>query len=508
MTAAKIYKRIIWLVAALLLLGVLPVVGAPAGAQTPSQGFSFLPATIDEIKWIANGPIPRLAGVSGDLAAYGIDSGGCGHCGPYTSSMVVYDLIGGRKVTIKPAIVESFPGSGRWIGASEIQLSAPILLWKQPDRSAGIGSFTPGDFECTTCFYNIATGEGGEWTGGALRPNPESRWQTRIISATYPSRSADTIEVVERATGRVVLRQQLEPGAFQTQTAVGTDKIVFAYAPEGYPGRTLIKVLWLIQPNPAFTRVWAKADQPVASRKVARSWLWGPAPLYLGEEAYNEGSGGRHMVQYFDKSRMEVNDPEGDPNNPYYVTNGLLPVEMLSGEIQIGDTARVQASVPATIPVAGDPRKDNPLTPSYETMATVASLKGENRAPDRTGQRVDDTIDVYGIVRKDPARASLARYVSYVTQTGHNIPDVFNTYLNGMNGTFGYDWVYVLGYPITEAYWTRMRVSGRDMPVLVQVYQRRVLTYTPDFPAGWRVQQGNVGQHYLEWRYALNSKTP
>jgi hypothetical protein len=61
-----------------------------------------------------------------------------------------------------------------------------------------------------------------------------------------------------------------------------------------------------------------------------------------------------------------------------------------------------------------------------------------------------------------------------------------------------------MGYPISEGYWTTMRVSGRDMPVLVQAYQRRVLTYVPDFPANWKVQMGNVGQHYFEWRYVMN----
>jgi hypothetical protein len=48
-------------------------------------------------------------------------------------------------------------------------------------------------------------------------------------------------------------------------------------------------------------------------------------------------------------------------------------------------------------------------------------------------------------------------------------------------------------------------VGGKDYPVLIQAYQRRVMTYTPGFPAGWRVQQGNVGQHYFEWRYVLTN---
>jgi hypothetical protein len=42
------------------------------------------------------------------------------------------------------------------------------------------------------------------------------------------------------------------------------------------------------------------------------------------------------MVQYFDKSRMEINNPNGDKNSPFYVTNGLLTVELMSGKIQVG----------------------------------------------------------------------------------------------------------------------------------------------------------------------------
>ena len=75
-----------------------------------------------------------------------------------------------------------------------------------------------------------------------------------------------------------------------------------------------------------------------------------------------------------------------------------------------------------------------------------------------------------------------------------------------MKAQYGYDWAYTMGYPITEAYWTQMRVGGKDYPVLIQAYQRRVMTYTPAFPAEWRVQQGNVGQHYFEWRYVLTNR--
>jgi hypothetical protein len=47
----------------------------------------------------------------------------------------------------------------------------------------------------------------------------------------------------------------------------------------------------------------------------------------------------------------------------------------------------------------------------------------------------------------------------------------------------------------------RVRVGGVERDVLVQAYQRRVLTYTPNNPVGWQVEMGNVGRHYYQWRY-------
>jgi hypothetical protein len=201
---------------------------------------------------------------------------------------------------------------------------------------------------------------------------------------------------------------------------------------------------------------------------------------------------------------MEVNNPQGNKDDPYYVTNGLLTTEMIAGEIQLGDSETVKASVPCTIPVAGDPRKDNPLTPGYSTLAAVSSLHGENQSPNKVGQPVNQSIDVNGIVSVDSAHGTLSKYAAFASQTGHNIPDLFWSYLQGMQSTYGFDWTFVLGYPISEAYWTQMRVSGKEMPVMIQAYQRRVLTYVPDFPPEWRIQMGNVGQHYFEWRYVMN----
>jgi hypothetical protein len=46
-----------------------------------------------------------------------------------------------------------------------------------------------------------------------------------------------------------------------------------------------------------------------------------------------------------------------------------------------------------------------------------------------------------------------------------------------------------------------VQVGGSERDVLIQVFQRRVLTYSPDNPEGWQVEMGNVGRHYYFWRY-------
>jgi hypothetical protein len=290
--------------------------------------------------------------------------------------------------------------------------------------------------------------------------------------------------------------------------SLSADKLVFSAV--GLGGTGLVNahhlgISWLTAPDAAFDKVWAKADAPVAAGKATRSWLWGPAPAYTGWEPYAGLPGGKRQVRYYDKSRMEVNNPEANPNDPFYVTNGLLVAEMIGGEVRLGET-EISATTACTLTVAGDPRKDNPLTPSYATLRGVASIKGDHTSTNRTGQFASDAIDVNGAVSHEGANARAAKYVSYVPQTGHNIPDLFWTYLQAMKAQYGYDWTYTMGYPITEAYWTQMRVGGKDYPVLIQAYQRRVMTYTPAFPTAWRVQQGNVGQHYFEWRYVLTNK--
>jgi hypothetical protein len=224
--------------------------------------------------------------------------------------------------------------------------------------------------------------------------------------------------------------------------------------------------------------------------------MWGPKSFATGSEAYAEAPGGRRVVQYWDKSRMEITNPAADRNELWFVTNGLLAKELVSGAVQNGGQAFVERA-PSRLPVAGDP-VGAIVAPPYAAFREVASLNGDRRVEQRTGASVVQTIDANGRAGSDVA---LDRYkvanARYNPELGHNIPNVFTGYLDEMP----LPWVFVMGYPITEPYWTRAGIGGQATDVLVQIFERRVLTYTPSNPAAFRVEMGNVGQHYFRWRY-------
>src|SRR5438105_3539698 len=120
----------------------------------------------------------------------------------------------------------------------------------------------------------------------------------------------------------------------------------------------------------AFQKVWIRTDALVDSGAVKRSYFWGPVPGSTLNENYAEGPGGTHLVQYFDKSRMEINNPNGDKNNPFYVTNGLLTRELISGQMQLGDN-KFLMRYPADIDIASDPDDTSATTPTYASFRGV-----------------------------------------------------------------------------------------------------------------------------------------
>ncbi|MEO8284930.1 MAG: cellulase family glycosylhydrolase [Chloroflexota bacterium] len=251
-----------------------------------------------------------------------------------------------------------------------------------------------------------------------------------------------------------------------------------------------------------FEAVWQRADGPIANGQVNRSWLWGPAPGLSLNETFAGATSGKRLVQYFDKARMELNPAVTDPTSQWRVSTGLLVSEMVEGKIQAG-TNQFTQTVPSAHTVAGDDGASG--NPRYADFRDRVSTK----AADKTGADVTDSMVLRG--GSQPAIAGGVKYATYIPETGHNIPDVFWRYM-GSNGTvldangatqtsLLFDWLYVMGYPIAEPVWVSLTIDGKQTPTLIQLFQRRVLTYVPSYKEGWQVQMGNVGQHYYDWRY-------
>jgi hypothetical protein len=184
--------------------------------------------------------------------------------------------------------------------------------------------------------------------------------------------------------------------------------------------------------SPLFQVQWAAGEAVVPN-------FWGPVALAHDgqQEPYVEAPGGQRLVQYFDKARMELNNPATNT-----VTNGLLATELITGNRQLGDNT-FQAVGPTNIPVAGDP--DN-IGPTYAMIqANAAQLRVPVSA--MTGSPVTLAMSPSGSMSTFPSGASFApaNITGYDSTTQHNVPAAFQIFRN----TAG---LLTIGLAITEPF--------------------------------------------------------
>jgi hypothetical protein len=257
----------------------------------------------------------------------------------------------------------------------------------------------------------------------------------------------------------------------------------------------------------AFAERYNYLDHPQGRTASTLAWRWGPRPYAPAMiEPYLDAPGGFREVQYFHKGRMEINDLTADRTNLWYTTGGLLVIEMAEGWVQTGEGEVDDAPEPADISIAGDPGVDGAVT--YADI-------------DRLGLREPDPQDPGAIIVRaviDGEVTSDARFADYRIEVGvqragieYSVASVFWSYmfdageatLDGPDGAHSVtpNILYLTGYPITEPFWTTTLVAGNERDVLIQCFERRCLTYTPENPEGWQTESNNAGQHYFHWRY-------
>jgi len=246
-----------------------------------------------------------------------------------------------------------------------------------------------------------------------------------------------------------------------------------------------------------FAQRWQQDEQIVPN-------FWGPlatatdarAEPYSGERGcpkqvptcvINDQGPGQRLVQYFDKGRMELHR---DDLRGSIVTSGLLSRELITGQVQVGDTD-FQTRAPAALPVAGDTTNTFPLyrdlgsgaaTQTMTSLGTPVTLLltpgGSRMIP-----QPQDAQTV--VVQSDP-------------QTGHGVPKGFADFRNRVG-------LANVGLALTDPFWADVPVAGIAQRLLMQAFERRVLTYNPANPAAFQVEFGNVGRHYFQWRYGTTA---
>jgi hypothetical protein len=247
---------------------------------------------------------------------------------------------------------------------------------------------------------------------------------------------------------------------------------------------------------PDVQSLWWTADGPVAEEQVKRSWLWGPESWIAVSERYDEEPERARRVHYFDKARVEVNVAEKHQG----LTAGLLVRDMILGSVQVGEETFLERE-PAVVPLAGDGWEWNKDAPTYASLSGIASTEAGREIAPRPGLDIVETLSLDGVIGTDQSLAGLATYGSYDETLGHNVAAVFDEYLSNLV----IDWQMSVGLPIADPYWVQTLVNQEPTWVLVQAFERRLLTYTPTNEAGWRVEMGNVGRHYYEWRYGMEA---
>ncbi|MFW6075574.1 MAG: hypothetical protein ACOC9Y_08255, partial [Chloroflexota bacterium] len=247
------------------------------------------------------------------------------------------------------------------------------------------------------------------------------------------------------------MRRLLRVGLFVAALALSMSSLVLVTGAEPVADRAMVET-------------WERTDRPVADQEVSRTWMWGPAPFTAAlSEPYEGSPDGARMVQYFDKSRMEITDPDGDASSIWYVTNGLLVMELITGELQVGDDS-FEAHEPADINVAGD--ADDTSGPTYASLQRVLHEPLEyEEGPlitriDRDGHRTDD-------------EALAERGVEaghFVEETGLPVADPFWDFMQSSGLVYqdgGYQEAslfenpfFATGFPVTAPYWARVAVGG------------------------------------------------
>lgn len=184
----------------------------------------------------------------------------------------------------------------------------------------------------------------------------------------------------------------------------------------------------------------------------------------LGRPLSDIADGGGGMIQYFEKGRLEDHSAEtSDPNWRYMY--GLLAEDLLNAR--------------ANIPIGGE-----------TSTQTYATLSRDQVMPPK---------DFKGGIKQNPDGSVFIPYSAQLAVTpGQNVPPLFWNYINDKK-LFPSGWLHDIGLPVSPAVPVIVNKAGiGERWIVVQAFQRTILTYDPRNPDGWQVERANIGTDYAK----------
>ncbi|MDP9317168.1 MAG: GerMN domain-containing protein, partial [Chloroflexota bacterium] len=173
-----------------------------------------------------------------------------------------------------------------------------------------------------------------------------------------------------------------------------------------------------------------------------------------------------HPAQYFEKGRLEDHrDEVTDPSWAFMY--GRLTAELIERE------AQQELSANATSSTYGDIRR------AAESVYRHAAPSGFEEGT----QRVPDGV----FVPYDPRLRARPGYI---------VPLYFWSYINRAD-LFPGGWLHDIGLPMTDAFVADAVKDGTPRQIMMQAFERAVLTYDPLNPPEWQVERGNIGADAL-----------
>ena len=181
-------------------------------------------------------------------------------------------------------------------------------------------------------------------------------------------------------------------------------------------------------------------------------------------------------MQYFEKGRIEdQSDETADPN--FKTQYGLLADELQASHVNL--------------PVGGE-----------QSTITYASANDLAQA----SRRVNPPANFRSGTMTNPDGSVFVPYSQALQNApGHNVSPIFWPYINRAD-IFPGGWLHDLGLPMTEAMpavVTKGTLANRS--IVVQIFQRTILTYDPLNPRDFQVERANVGTDY---RTAFPDRVP